>query len=1234
MNESQSIQRKGAAEFSPRGRGRRLKLAAYVFVPVIGIAIGGGLVYQHYADPETIRAIAETHLQRYTRGIVTVGSARLSLLEGIRLYDVAVSEVRSDTDSPGQVPISPVFECREVRLGCDLLSALAGDLKIESVTALEPTCRIVRHRADGRTNLTGLLASSGSPGTWPVRLPTLELRDAHIQVISREPAEDRIVENLRLTIRALPSKQNRHVYDVVWHGGTSRAASGHSQIDVRTGGLRNISGGLPLMSIEAVMLAVNARYDGAGAWCDLLGLDGEVRATNYGFDKVSALISPGSRDDREPATDGKGISATLELLDASISIPINDDERMLRPDERYLRFERVNGEVELTPDGIRAAFTGLFHGSECTVSATIHGSVARLATFDDLDDVDFDARISVKGLNLPQTESDSPAAEIRFINHWRRLAALYRDYDPHGPVDLEIEATNSAGSDEPIVRRVVLTARGGDASCRFFPYRVRNVEGSVEYTAQGVFLRELHGEHAGGTVSVNGRLAKATKWAAKMVTVKGTGLPIDEALWLGLPERYRRIREQFDPQGTFDALVEFTQPAGTEERPGKRRFKSRVSLRDVSASFVGFPYRVDSLTGTLLIDKGKLEVVDVAGRSGDARIAVDGSLRFDSERITALDLAVSGRSVPLDDALLSALPAGARDKVQAFHPSGSFDVETYVKLDGDAKGVLCTSDVVLHDVTIRHEKFPVEVVGITGRLHVTPEAITTSELAGRYNEAKVSVEGSVKTVIGGPSTVDLAVRTVDLRLDETLRSALPQPVREALGDWKIDGPIATETVCRTDSADVGGTRVMRTLARLTGATLSHPRLPIPFRNVRGQITFDAKGARGTGVEGRYGEAGVYLDFDVRRTQEGEEGTFTLGATGVALNDSLRDLLSEGMAATWDRLRPSGSIDLQVERLECRRVGADGPRTWSVEGYVELNDVGLAGVADIERMSGTLVGSGLVVDRLGGTTLSGTLALATVEVLGQRLTSTKSDWSGVRTADGAGMLVLGSIQGRIHDGSLTAKVEVAFDPERTDYNLSTTVHGMQIAPLIRSGRAPRAPDDEPAQVRGLADGHLYLSGVVGRPRQTRGRGRFEVLDAKIYRLPLILAIINVLQLSIPDGNAFDDARTDFFIIGNRVQFEEIVLRGSALALIGSGSMTLPECAVDLNLVSVSPHRWARVPVLTEFVEGASRELAELHVTGPLSQPKVSLIPLPGINREFKRLFRKKQPKNRLQTSNHE
>jgi hypothetical protein len=49
----------------------------------------------------------------------------------------------------------------------------------------------------------------------------------------------------------------------------------------------------------------------------------------------------------------------------------------------------------------------------------------------------------------------------------------------------------------------------------------------------------------------------------------------------------------------------------------------------------------------------------------------------------------------------------------------------------------------------------------------------------------------------------------------------------------------------------------------------------------------------------------------------------------------------------------------------------------------------------------------------------------------------------------------------------------------------------------------------------------------------------------------------------------------------------------------------------------------VPVLTEVIEGAARELVGLHVTGPVSQPTVRPKPLPRLNDELRRLFQKKK-----------
>ena len=156
--------------------------------------------------------------------------------------------------------------------------------------------------------------------------------------------------------------------------------------------------------------------------------------------------------------------------------------------------------------------------------------------------------------------------------------------------------------------------------------------------------------------------------------------------------------------------------------------------------------------------------------------------------------------------------------------------------------------------------------------------------------------------------------------------------------------------------------------------------------------------------------------------------------------------------------------------------------------------------------------------------------------------------------------------------------------------------------------------------------MYLSGVGGEPLSRRGGGRIEVREGYIYRLPILLAILNVLDMSVPNDEALHELEADFFVLGNRLDFTEIALRGGSLRLVGSGSMSLPDQAVDLRLVNIGTRPWARLPLLADFVEGASREFVELRVTGPASRPTVRAQPLRRLSDELKRLFQKKPPKN--------
>jgi hypothetical protein len=1172
-------------------------------------------IYGHYTDPERIRAFAEDYLHRYLRGGVTIGSAEFSWFEGIRLFDVAVAEpghsAGASVSERNDVPVDSVFTCRELKLVHNRLAALRDGFAILSVAAFEPTCTIIRDAERGRTNLSELLRpqddssvpllAAGTP------LPIIELRDARVRVLSQENGQQRLVEDLTMTVRALPAPNAPRVYNIVWQE-EDRTAGGHSQIDLRTGHLRNIRGGLPWMSIEAVMVAVNARYDGASAWCSLLGLDGTVRAKDYNL--VGSTEEPAIR------------SATIELSNARISIPVLDAERDLPSEERYLRFEDVNGEIQLTSVGMRADFSGSFHGSSCTVTADLRSEVKKLAT---LGDVAFDARIVVEGLTLPRRDPVDHPAEARFIDRWPRLAAFYRDYDPHGTADLEIDAQKNVGADEPIrIRRALLTALSGDASCRFFPYRGYGVTGTVEYTPDGVFVRDLRGHHDGGVVSIDAHLEAPTIEAAKKVTIKGTGIPIDGALVAALPAQYRRIQEQFGPEGAIDVEVELTQPRGTASAPAPWKTGAEVRLLDVAGAYAAVPYPVENISGTILVDRDRLRIEGLMGRSGDAVIGVQGQVVFSEGAASELELTVDARDVAFDEALRAALPESVGHRLRSFHPRGRFDAQIALQLSQPDHEVTHAVQVTLKDVSIRPNAMPVDITQLTGELNITPATMTLEGLTGRYRDATVSAEGTI-ALSGRQQASHVLIRSRDLRCDDALRATLPAELKRTLADWRIDGPIQTETVISHNPGLGAAATSVSTTVELSGTTVGHPMLPETLDDVQACVTIDALGVRAKGVTARYGTADVHLSLDISNTEGSDVGTFTVSMTGAMLDSTLRDLLPARMRTAWDAVEPSGSLDVHVSTLQFHRPAGADRRVWSVEGYVEFADVALKGLADIQRMSGTLTGSGAPMDKLGGTSLRGQLDVTKLAMWGQPLEHVSSPWSYARTAEGQGMLVLDAIRGRMHEGDFNAHVETTFDKDRADYNLRTTLHQIQIEPLVAAAHTTPDGGGERAHARGLADAHLYLSGRFGHERARRGGGRFEVIEGQIYRLPLILAILHVLNLSVPDQNAFDNVRAEFYVMGNRIEIEDLVLRGNVLALKGTGSVTLPDRGVDLNLVTVNPNRWANVPVLTDLVEATSRQIVELHVTGPLSQPTVRPRPFRGVTDEVKRLFRRKKPK---------
>lgn len=1181
------------------------------------LVLGAGLVclvalwigYRRLTEPERLRAFAGQYLQSIFRGRVSVGGASFGWWDQVRLHDVRLAAVDEQEGArPVAIPQGDVFYCRQLELALGIRALLRGKVEIDSVVAFAPEWTIRRNMDSGLTNLHDLvlpepLRAAGNEGP----LPRLELRDARLRVVRAEGGVERTVEDLRLTLRGRPSDTGPRWYDMVWTRDGVEGASGHSQIDLTDFHLRNVRGGLPWMPIEAVAIALDTPYRSAAKWSDLLGLEGAVRVSDYDFAPAGGAI-------------GGGSSATLELHDATLALPVSDAEAPLPPTERFLRFEKVRGRVELRADEVRAEFDGRIQNSACRAVVTMRAADGQ---FQSINDVHWDARFEARGMMLPRVSDDAPMGERRFVEHWEDLKRFYRRFDPHGPVDLEFEVARQAGADEPLELRFwTIRALGGDASFINFPYRLYNARGLIVGTSGGIWIDSLRGERDGAEVEVNGWYSDATPCAQADVRVKARHVPIDDGLCQGASPRFRTILARFQPEGEIGLDIILQRPPCTEFEPMPWDQTVAITPGGIRARYVGFPYPVQDLRGTLIVGEGGMQLPLVTGRCGGGELRVGGQSVFSPDGGSDTELTVEAVDVPVDEQLLAALPDGVLRQVSAFHPEGVVDTVLKVRQRDDAAAEL-QATVDLRDGRLRHEALPIPLANVTARFELMGSTLRIESLRGASGSAQVLASGIVEDLSTGRPSVRVRAQTDGWVVDDDLYRQAPPSWLAELAGWRVFGPVDAGVEVSYTAGDAEPTQ-WQVEAVLRDATVRHPNLPLPVTSVRGDMRLHAGVWESPELEGRYGDGQIRVGLFARKSAEVDEGHIRFDAKDLTLDPSLHALLPASARSAWGRAALYGRVDVSLPRLDYARDPADGQRLWSVAGEVLFHDVGTAEAIGVDEVVGVLEGEGALVDRRGGTALQGTLRLEKARVRRRELTDVVSEWSFARTAEGVGRIALEQLEGGFYAGSASGEGELRFDADKATYRADMLARDVDVDRFFNAGWSASS-GREPVRIGGTLDARLRMAGTLGDAATRSGGGRVEITHGGIYRLPLLLAIFNVIDLSPPDGEMFADAAADLYIMGNRIDLHNIELRGPLMSLFGGGSLSWPDLGLDITLVNVHNRRWTRVPGLTAIMERTSRELVEMHVTGSADKPAVRARPIPALSGEFRELFQKKKPK---------
>ncbi|MBI4575456.1 MAG: hypothetical protein HY722_04240 [Planctomycetes bacterium] len=426
--------------------------------------------------------------------------------------------------------------------------------------------------------------------------------------------------------------------------------------------------------------------------------------------------------------------------------------------------------------------------------------------------------------------------------------------------------------------------------------------------------------------------------------------------------------------------------------------------------------------------------------------------------------------------------------------------------------------------------------------------------------------------------------------------------------------------------------VCRATCRLRGVAVVPESFPLALEGLEGVVIADGREIRLEAVRGRSGAATLEATGTLRPADGGFVGTLDLGVQDLALDDGeWYRALPEPARRVWDRLRPSGVVDLRAGLVGLE--GVEGLR-WS--GRLDLHDVDLDTGVDLRACEGAL-------DFLGGSTpggafplwLEGQVDLARCTVLAHHLLEDARadlrlghqaippavaarmaalDVEGARRALLEGEPAVAALTGltaRCMGGSLAGEVRVALDGPAL-YAGELHLAGADAAQVLRPAGRPSS-----GEVSGRVQGDLAFAGVGDAREGLSGVGRLRVRDARLWELPLLVGVLNVLSLKAPDTTFFREVDLRFRLEGSRIALDSLRAESDAISLDGSGSVS-GDGQLSLKLYTeLGQSMLHRVPVVGEVWKFIKGNVVHLKVTGTVDDPHVEPVLLDAVTTPVRR-----------------
>jgi hypothetical protein len=1220
------------------------------------IVIGG---YLFITDSNRVRQSAESYLSLLLGGPVKVGDATLSIFEGLRL-----DKVRLYTGEPGK-PETELFTAESFIINYNPQALLRGKIEATRIVAVEPKLFLTEDRDTGLWSYERYIPRGGGiegAGMTIRTLPEIVLRNATVDYRQKERGKVTVSGSLDIEGQLTPTGEgSRYAFQFQSQsrGNKARAVGpvveGTVDMTTRqvTASLRKFEFGNDIKS----MLPSPVRR-----WWEQHQLTGSLDVN-----EVSYVPSAGPDS-------AAGFRAEIALQGVNLTVQpqewMGEEEyrrmRILHHSLNVMRLCGLNGGgmvdriatlVEPTPLKLHDVFAVFDFDDNGIEIRNLTGKLEDISFKIDGKILGYspDAAWDLKIASVETRNVEIPASPRYVTSMPPAVRELYDRFRPRGEAAFWVRVHRPVEG-----ARLRLTGEidivNGSFTFDKFPYPLRHTTGKIvlEYDQttgrDGLRLERIRGRGiAGGPnensfVEINGKMGPFRPDIGVDVIVTGQNITSEPALLAAFPQQTQTALRIFDAPGRGE-FPKFRGDFGCHiqrlpQLESKWPIETDIQLDEAAGVLVMFPYLLSNVRGKLKILDDHLTISDMRMEKGDVSVQVDGRVSWrqgaDSHPRAAAttqpalvpDIHVTAKNVPIDADLLAALPPDRRKWMEKIGLRGKLDIDGTVRAVGATTQPLDTSnidfDMRLH--LSNGEIWPAAhavcaVSQLNGELHLTSRRLTITSLSGRRGQAEITSSGGVGWGSGAPQLF-LHVDAKNLKLDDDLYRLLPEAAKRG---WEQVRPEGTVDAVLSYSGVPGPETKSQPTTRPGGFELTIKPLQlaatpaaVPYRleQISGTLHVMPDRVVLSNIRATHGQAKINL-AGTGSAAPGGAWDFELSAAGVPIDDEFHRAVPATLSELCKSLKLSGSLDLAFSKLQVRPA-AGGPTAATRDANDPPLDIDFA--VKVDTGNAALDVGVPLADIRGGVELtgssragklkdlSGAIQVAALSLAGRQVSDFRATLYKPAEQDA---LQLGKIEAKIASGTMAGEVNFVYpDNSASRYALAL---------VLRNADVPTLTGEREQDIRGQLTASLAVEGSYNDPATRRGRGDVSVVGEQMYRIPLVLGLLQITNLALPITSPFREASARYSINGSRVTLEQIELRAKEMLMQGTGHLDFSSGQVRMTFTTDSAG-WPKLPFIGDLLQTARQELLQIQVRGTLQDPKVSATSLNTFTTTVDEVFR--------------